>query len=193
MIKLLTTVNICAMFYFFLYQWCDSSFCLQAVFWRLGRPACLGVLLALLPTRRPAGVKTAPKAVLSARMRRSAISVAAGFTCTMEGVWWTVRGACPVLSFLDFHMNTRHQNTSMIHHPLPSLSQRVSSRSCMPAVRPRVYVLPGKFLPLSELWETILAAGPLLQVSLSRGLLRHRDRVPSLSSSLCRVQWRWPV
>lgn len=89
-------------------------------------------------------------------------------------------------SFVDLHVNVHRHNTSVIpDSPLCLLfSQRVSSRWCMPAVSPRVCILPGEFLSLSELWETVLAAGPLLQVTLSRGLLRHKDRMPSLSSSM---------
>lgn len=162
------------------------SLCLQIIFWLLHRPVHLIAHLVLLQTRRPATVKNAQKGVSYTRMPGSAFTVAADFTFRAECVWWSVRGACPVFLMSWCHVNMHHHNISVIAYCPLSLppSQRVSSEWCMPTVCPTMCILPRKFLSLSELWESILAAGPLLQVTVSRGLLPHQDRVPSLSSSL---------
>lgn len=163
------------------------SFCLQVIFWLLNRPACFIVHLVLLPTRHPASVKIAPRGVSCARMPSSANAVTVAFTWTMDCVLGSVRGAFLVFSFLDLHMNVHHHNTSVMPHSLIlslPLSQRISSRWCLPSMYARVCILPREFLLLSKLWITVPAAGPLLQVTLFRGLLCHKERMPSLSSSL---------
>lgn len=109
---------------------------------------------------------------------------------TLPGEWSVCGGVSKVLLLFYHFLTCTWMHTIITHQwyiilsSLCPFSQGVSSRWCMPAMCPRVYILQGKFLSLPELWDTIFATGSLLHVTLSGWLLRQRDRLPSLSSSL---------